>query len=494
MSLHRSATPPFPPAKKSNHIIDETPFASPYLSSFTKQAQKPLLDLLRHVNCSYLSSLSHRAVTLEDLKQHAHSLTVLIRHLGVSTTYGAVDNRGNGDDRFTDSEAFDWLNNLSVPYTNDDESHSLPLTTLQNQLLDNAQIASQQERADQRYRYACPMMRSDVSHGSRQKLLPFATTELLAKHANEILERLDHQFSSSGGLLGMLPVTGFGQEQVREMGEKSVLGQLIAFTRSLVLRCHDLERSYANALDVVAGEAFVPREMLSEVGTIGRQPQPVSYAQDRFVLCNVVQERWSWLNDRLAVVELEQQERHQAGLLAWVEVPTKYYRLKGQPTIFVVPQWEGTSATRNIEERPTVVQVVKPTWGVRASVWEEKHEEEMQRLRLYEPDLDRLIRENKDLKEDIEVMAHEKKFFETERRLWRAAAENELVKAIDEARLQMELIEQHRKELEAKEEDFERRKDILVDIQLKAEEWIAREKKKWREANPREAPSEDGES
>jgi len=490
MTLHRSVTPPFPPAQRSDKVISETAFAGPYLSSFTKQAQKPLLDLLEHVNCSYLSSPTHRAVTLEDLKQHAHSLTVLIRHLGVSTSYGAVDNRGNSDARFADGEVFDWLNDLRVPYRNEDESHSLPLTTLQNQLLNSAQIASEQERADQECRHACPMLRSDVSDRSRQKLLPLATNELLAKHANEILERLDHEFSSSGGLLGMLPVAGRGHEQVREIGEKSVLGQWIAFTRSLVLRCHDLERSYANALDVVAGEAFVPREMLSEVGTVGRRPQPVSYAQDRFVLCNVQQEQWGWLNDRLAAKEMEQQELQQGSLLTWVEVPTRYYRLGGQPTVFVVPQWEGTSATSQVEERPTVVQVVKPTWGARASAWEEKHEKEMQRLRLYEPDLDRLIRENKDLQEDIEVMAQEKKMFEVERRLWRAAADDEVVEAIEETRLQRELIDQDRKDLEAREKDVERRKDILVEMQLKAEEWIGQEKLKWGEANPRKTPFE----
>jgi hypothetical protein len=494
MSFHRPGTPPFPPAKRPDHTIAETAFAGPYLSSFTKQAQAPLLDLLEHVNCSYLSSPTHRTVTLKDLKQHAHSLTVLIRHLGVSTTYGAVDNRGNGDARFRDGEVFDWLNNLSVPYSNDDESHSLPLTTLQNQLLDEAQIVSEQERADYQYCHACPMLRSDVSDRARQKLLPLATNELLTKHANEILERLDHEFSSSGGLLGMLPVTGHGNEQVREIGEKSVLGQWIAFTRSLVLRCHDLERSYANALDVVAGEAFVPREMLSEVGTIGRQPEPVSCAQDRFVLCNVQQEQWGWLNDRLAAKELEQQEQQQGSVLTWVEVPTRYYRLRGQPTVFVVPQWEGTSATRQIEERPTVVQVVKPSWGARASAWEEKHKEEMQRLRLYEPDLDRLIRENKDLKEDIEVMGQEKKMFEVERRLWRAATDDEVVQAIEETRIQREQVDQERKDLEAREKDVEKRKDVLVEMQLKAEEWIEREKKKWREANPRETPSEYEES
>ncbi len=486
MPFYRSATPSFPPAKEPDHVIGETPFAGPYLSNFTNHAQKPLLDLLKHVNCSYLSSPSHRAVTLENLKQHAHSLTVLIRHLGVSTTYGAIDNRGHGDTRFIDSEVFDWLNDLSVPYTNEDESHSLPLTALQNQLLEGAQVTLEQENADQRYRHACPMMRSDVTFGSHQKLLPLATNELLAKHANEILERLDHEFSSSGGLLGMLPVAGFGHEKIREMGEKSILGQWIAFTRSLVLRCHDLERSYANALDVVAGEAFVPREILSEVGTIGRQEQLVSYAQDRFVLCNVLQEQWGWLNDRLAVEELEQQEHQQPSMLAWVEVPTRYYRLKGQQTVFVVPQWEGTSATSRMEERPTVVQVVKPVWGARASAWEEKHEEEMQRLRLYEPDLDRLIRENKELKEDMAVMIQEKKMLETERRLWRAAADGELEQAIEETLKNAKSIEQDRKELEAREKEVQSRKDALVDMQLKAEKWIEREKRKWREANPRE--------
>jgi hypothetical protein len=338
------------------------------------------------------------------------------------------------------------------------------------------------------------MMRSDVTDKSRQKVLPFATAEVLARHANEILERLDHEFSSSGGILGMLPVTGFGDEQVREIGEKSLLGQWIAFTRSLVLRCHNLERSYANALDVVAGEAIIPREILSEIGAIGRQEQLVSYAQDRFVLCNVWQGQWGWLNDQLALAEQEQQKQQQVSMLAWVEVPTKYYRLKGQPTVFVVPQWEGTSATRRAEERPTVAQVVKPEWTARASLWEEKYEEEMQRLRLYEPELERLIRENKSLKEDVEVLAHEKKVFDMERRLWSASADSRLGEEIEEIKRQTELLAHDRKQLEAREKEVERRKDALVNMQLEAEEWIAREKKKWRDANPREDHHVDGES
>lgn len=476
------STPGYPPSKKSSHIIEATPFAGPYQSTFTKQAQLPLLRLLQHVNCSYLSSPTHRAVTLQELKQHAHSLTVLIRHLAVSTSSAAVDNRDKGEATFKENEAFDWLNDLRKPYYNEDESHNLTLSTLQNQLLDPRQQELEQQRADEGLRYACPMLRSEVTDISRQKLLPFATHDLLAKHANEILERLDHEFSSAGGLLGMLPVAGEGDDLVRKIGERTILGQWIAFTRSLVLRCHDLERSYARALDVVAGEAFVPREVLSEVGVLGRQPQLVSYAQDRFVLCNVQQGKWEWLNERLAAKE--QEEQRDTDLLTWVEVPTRYYRLKSQETIFIVPQWEGTRVTTQMEERPTVVQVVKPTWGVRASEWEEKHEAELQRLRFHEPELHRLHRVNRELQEDLEVMAQEKKMLEVERQLWRASGNESSKRAWVEEKLhEYEKHTRRVEDLEVRERESERRKAALVEEELNAQEWIAEEKRKWREAN-----------
>jgi hypothetical protein len=326
------------------------------------------------------------------------------------------------------------------------------------------------------------MVRSDVSDATRQKALPFATTGRLLQHANQILERLDHEYSAYGGLLGIMPVPEDEENQAtRLLGEKTILGQWIAFTRALTLRCHDLEISYARALDVVAGEAVVPREALSELGTLGRQPQKVG-AQDRFVLCNVKQGEWAWLNDRLAEKEEEDNQKPaNTDMMTFVEVPTRYYRLKGQETVFVVPQWDGTYMTTQIEQRPTVVQVVKPQWGVRASEWEEKHEADIQRLRSYEPELLSLRRQNKDFQEDIEVLAQEKKHLEVESQLWHATEKESTKRAWVEEKLEeVEKYERKLRDLEARDHDFAKRKANLVRLEMQAEEQQLLIAQEWR--------------
>src|SRR5690606_30922169 len=99
------------------------------------------------------------------------------------------------------------------------------------------------------------------------KQQPYANHHNLVMHANACLERLDHELSSTGGLMSLLPpargaataaTDGSGGSDDLAAARASLLGQWLHFTQSLVGRMHELERAYANALDALAGEAVVP--------------------------------------------------------------------------------------------------------------------------------------------------------------------------------------------------------------------------------------------
>jgi hypothetical protein len=487
MAAPTKQVPDFPPPKKSDHTVPGTSFAGPYKSKFTKKAEEPLLELLAHVNCSYLSSSRKKAPTLLDLKQHAHSLAVLIRYLTLSTKSGVVNN-GN----FEGNESFDWLNDLDHLYENEEGDHNRSLITLLNLVKDGLRPADEADEINLQNEpeQICPTHQTHRLDIAGQKLLPFATHAELAKHANECLERLDHEFSGHGGLLGIMPLLNDeSDEGTIVMGENTILGQMIAFMRALVLRIHNFEIDYANALDVLAGEAVVPREILTEIGPDGRAGREVSYAQDQFVLCGVQKEKgaYAWLKSMFEEKEL-QNENMGMGTengMTWVEIPTKYYRLKGdgtEKTVFVVPQWEGTEVTRSIETRPTVVQVVKPVWPERCSTWETRYKAGLSAAKALEPELAHLRHRVSTLEADVEVLAQQNKHLEIENALWNRTegAEEFFRKGMVEGKLsEVEQVERERRELAALRRNLEARDEALRAEEAEAREWISIEKRKW---------------
>jgi hypothetical protein len=477
----QNANPTFPQAKKSHKIIPANSFAGAYRSGFTKEDyNEPLFPLLEHVNCSYLSSPRNRAPTLLNLKQHAQALTVLIRHLSISTTSGTIN---NGKGEFKDNEAFDWLNDLETPYTNEEQDHNKGLTSVLNKLRHGlkpaAEVGDEMEQRD-----ICPMEQVHTHDIESQKILPFAAHYTLAKHANEILERLDHEFSSHGGLLGMLPMHEDDKEAVR-LGENTILGQMIAFIRALVLRIHEIEIAYAQALDIVAGEAVVPRELLSEVGAVGRLPTVETLMQDQFIMCTVKSEHNSWLKRKF---EENEQTEPDLDRMTYVELPTRYYRLKGrgvEKTVFIVPQWEGNAMTRAMEQRPTVIQVTKPQYPVRVTEWEEKHKAEYQRLTSIEPDLWAARSKIRELEEDMAVLAQEKKQLEMEKRVWHLYKTTDpSVECVAEAALaQARAVEAREEKLKEMMRDLEEREEKLREKEEWTDRWVRAEVAKWRERN-----------
>ncbi|KAH8602087.1 hypothetical protein B0O99DRAFT_561245 [Bisporella sp. PMI_857] len=399
--------------------IAKTPFAGEYRSVFVNIAPPALqnseLNLLKHVNCSYLSTPG-RAPTLAELKQHAQSLTVLIKHLTLSTSSGYVDgaNLGHRGDpavtsnpdklaAFHQGQSFDWLNNLNEPYATTDRHHNMPLTALIN-ILEKTPLpynANQLPDHWPEYREICPLYKAcsePAEHGHAQ---PYATHQTLILHANDVLEYLDHEYSAKGGLLGILPLAS--EEADRQLSETTLLGQFILYTQRLVQRVHDLERLYANACDVLAGEAAAPHQYLSRLGPQGRKPRGMVYPQDRFVLVNAGDDVYSWLQSEFNRREIADEELDRynkklglTGEALWskpgakefaegitaIDVTTRYYRLRKDPlkTVFLIPAWQnhpGTTATRKFEGEPTVVSVVKPLWPERISMWEQKQRDQI---------------------------------------------------------------------------------------------------------------------
>ncbi|KAF9763825.1 hypothetical protein IL306_002994 [Fusarium sp. DS 682] len=379
------------------------------------------LELLQHINCSYFSS--GRPPTLLALKQHAQSLTNIIRKLAPSTATRPV---GTGDVDsgtwiFEKNEAFDWLNDLNTPYENDDPAHHDPLFALHNLVKSESEIHG--------IEHHCPLTQvEDFGPSAKQGDIrrPYMTHHDLIMHANECLEIVDHEFSSTGGLMSILP-TGFEDPKDKEKNHplnesqlegarNCLLGQWILHHQHLVGRIHELEINYANATDVLTGEALVPHQMLGRTGADGVSGgREIVYPQDKYILVNCGEDIRGYIHRLIDVAEaqIEQKEKiwKASGVVGeriWneerggkvyargivpIDLLTRFYRIKGkghQSPLFVMPaaeQHPGVKNTRLMEERPTVVSIVTPTWPERVSAIESKNKERLEKA-------DKLVAEN----------------------------------------------------------------------------------------------------
>ncbi|RDW80466.1 hypothetical protein BP5796_05164 [Coleophoma crateriformis] len=385
--------------KNPAEFVPATPFAGPYRSHLTDLSLEYSPDLLRslpHVNCSYLSSKDY-IPTLEQLKQHAQSLTILIRELSVSSQAGLIDNQNikipdeHGElmpiKSFKQDETFDWLNDLRNSYSNDQIHHKLPLTSVTNTI----------EADDRGIRDICPLdstLKSEPNMPSQ----PWATHQNLIKHANEVLELIDHEYGAKGGLLGILH-TNVGDEEQREFAETTLLGQMILFIQHLIHRVSELERLYANACDLIADQAVIPSQTLSRLGADGRQGREQVYPQDRFILANAGQDVWEYLSREFDKQEADQEairrQNFRDGVTAddrafdpgvnILDVNTRYFRLKStvddaKKTIFIIPAYQrhpNTEVTREQEKAPLVISAVKPVNPERASLWELRNRDKL---------------------------------------------------------------------------------------------------------------------
>ncbi|RSM19731.1 hypothetical protein CDV31_001362 [Fusarium ambrosium] len=394
------------------------------------------IALLQHVNCSYLSS--GRPPTLLALKQHAQCLANLIRKLAPTLSGCAVDILGDDQDEdgsFKD-QAFDWLACLDKPYENDDVSHHEPLWALANTVKEQSEMNG--------ITHHCPLTRvpdtgSTAKQGATRR--PYMTHHDLVMHANECLEILDHEYSSTGGLMSLLPIGAEGDtddDRVHFTADElagarnTLLGQWLLHHQHLVGRMHELEISYANALDLLAGEADVPLQLMSRNGVDGISGgREVAYPQDKFVLVNIGDDITNYIHRMIDVAEAQIEQKEKiwrasgvSGERMWMEerggkvyargivpvdIMTRFYRIKGKghkSPLFVIPaaeQHPGVQHTRRIEERPTIVSVVTPTWPQRVSEWETKQKAKLDQASKMDVQNQTLIRDRIELQDMLAV-------------------------------------------------------------------------------------------
>jgi hypothetical protein len=102
--------------------IASNPYATSYMSRHSQQNGMNTI-VLNHMNYGYLSC-PNTLPTLLALKHHDQSLTNLIRPLCPSTRLVPVDSKENLQP-WEMAQAFDWLNDVSAPYTSDDQAHQI---------------------------------------------------------------------------------------------------------------------------------------------------------------------------------------------------------------------------------------------------------------------------------------------------------------------------------------------------------------------------------
>ncbi|KAK9422731.1 hypothetical protein SUNI508_00594 [Seiridium unicorne] len=380
--------------------LQATDWAIPYYSPYVSENDLKNYRMYSHVNCSYLSTPG-RPPTLAALKKHAQSLAYLISTIAPSQGPGEINNAKSGDPsakQFTAEEAFDWLNNLEEAYHSDDPGHHRPLNSLVNLAKSNSDTKGVE--------FSCPLecprdrksakaedeqLRLDrgameEAYQDERQVKPFARHWNLLRHANECLEILDHEFSSTGGLLSILPTEHEAEAEQLDFAKNTLVGGWLLFAQQLVARMHDLEIDYANSLDLLAGEAIIPMQNLSVHGPDGRSGRELVFPQDRWVLANAGDDVMTYVHQVLDRKQISEDHTLQAyrnsgvvGDTLWneamdsqrgivsVDLITRYYRIKGSANdrgpIFILPAFgdrPGTKHTRMMEDRPTVVSVIEP--------------------------------------------------------------------------------------------------------------------------------------
>ncbi|KAI1151589.1 hypothetical protein F4825DRAFT_350867 [Nemania diffusa] len=385
---------------KMRGFLKGTHWSKPYYSALVHNNPQLPYHLLEHVNCTYLSTPG-RAPTLLALKQHAQSLAVLISLLAPAQFGGTLEppNEGktNGSAPFAAEQAFDWLNDLQSKYNTDDGAHKKPLNALANLVKSNSDTEGP--------KWHCPLDTTGIEFPENhpfQQYRPYESHMTLLMHANEILERLDHEYSAMGGILGLIPLDNDNVEEQRALkqAKTTLVGQWILYTQHLVVRMHELEIAYGNSLDLLANEAIVPMQHISIHGPDGRSGREIVFPQDRWILANAGEDVFTFIHQILDRAEAHQDaqddvfsEQNVLGDAAFssnrdakyrgivkVDLNTRFYRLRnsGHGPLFVLPAFgdrPNTQHTRDIENRPTVVTIPQPDTKEIVSSWESKHKD-----------------------------------------------------------------------------------------------------------------------
>lgn len=287
--------------------------------------------------------------------------------------------------------------------------------------------------------FHCPLTETDlkmVEDDHAQLVRPFQTHMTLLMHANECLERLDHEYSAMGGILGIIPTD---KDEVTEHPElenvkATLVGQWLLHTQQLMCRMHELEIAYANAMDLLASEAIVPAQHLSVQGPDGRSGREIVFPQDRWILANAGEDVFTFIHQMLDkseakgvsrdrqwshrnVVGEALRDRNDEGEdylrgIAHVDLETRFYRLRGSGhgPIFVLPAFSdrpNTSYTKEIENRPTVVTIPAPSNPDRTSAWDKRHRDMEKKIKELGIEVNRLTVNKADLESATKIQEEE---------------------------------------------------------------------------------------
>lgn len=404
---HSTRAPIPAPATRATEVYDKmrgyiraTHWSKPYYSALIHNNPQLAYHLLEHVNCTYLSTPG-RAPTLLALKQHAQSLAVLISLLAPAefggTLPSSIKGKTNGDGPFTAEQAFDWLNDLEVHYNTEDSAHKKPLHALANLINSNSDTEGP--------KWHCPLETAEVELAEKhpfQQYRPYETHLTLLMHANEILERLDHEYSAMGGILGIIPLDSdeVDEQPALKKAKTTLVGQWILYTQHLVARMHELEIAYGNSLDLLKNEAIVPMQHISIHGPDGRLGREIVFPQDRWILANAGEDVFTFIHQMLDRAEAHQDAQDDVfarqnvlgdaafssnedlkyrGIVK-ADLSTRFYRLRGSGhgPLFVLPAFgdrANTQNTRDMEKRPTIIAIPQANSKETVNSWESKHKD-----------------------------------------------------------------------------------------------------------------------
>lgn len=297
---------------------------------------------------------------------------------------------------------WDWLIHIETKYNNNSMTHIEPIEPLRNTLYrptapdnlghlqNNRSMGSEDNSQAMDQGITCQYLMPSEDTGQCDEGLP--SIKILTKHADDLLTYLDHRLSKSGGLFSLMPPK---ELPIHEFAANTIFGQWLEHTTMLTRRVAEMEEELARIRDVLAGEALVPKQLLSSSLKLGPEvlvPQPLLLPQDTWVIANVTPGLIKVLNEKLDHHGTKNDKRgtsskigfvapsstwnHKpASTIAWADVQSRIFRLKNHDTFFIIPGFElhpNTQATIIAEGKPFIVTVPNAVDTDSRTVWEKE--------------------------------------------------------------------------------------------------------------------------